>query len=181
VTVNFGPDWEIPPVNLEARAMSERWEEFREEERILDEKDEERDTERFKKEIADEEVRKKIAIETVAKLGNGNTPGGLAGRGGKGTRGKKRKNTGSDRGTSTPTPGPGRMSTPSVGDMKMEVESRGSTPHQIDRVETDDTLEAVKLEPGESSDMGVKEESRFGVSGDADAEGEDAEAGVTWE
>lgn len=69
VRVNFGPSWLRPPKKLDARAMSERWNEFREEERILDERDEAETAEKLRKEIAQDE--KKRAVYDAKMLAKG--------------------------------------------------------------------------------------------------------------
>ena len=107
VQVNFGPNWLKPPSELEARPMSERWDEFREEERILDERDEAETSERLVKEIAADEERRRAAEER-AKLGLKN------GMKKEPVKKKQRKGTDTPGGTSqaTPTPAPEAASTP---------------------------------------------------------------------
>ena len=62
VKMNFGPNWLAPPVGLEARSISDRWDEFRAEEEILDDRDEEEAAERMKKELEAEEERQRMAL-----------------------------------------------------------------------------------------------------------------------
>jgi len=176
VSVNFGPDWIKPPEDMEARPMSERWDEWREEERLLDERDEEKEYASMKELMEKEEIRKKDAVERAAK-----GPGGLAGRGGKSVRGKKRKSMGSDRGTATPdpgrrtsTPGPRGMGTPGsrgsqtpAPEMKVEIESRVGTPRLGSPVD-DLTTEATR------------EYGTLDGKGEADTDGEDEDEGVKW-
>ena len=138
VRANFGPDWLFPPAGLVARPMSERWDEWRDEERILDERDEEDNTVRLKKEMAEDEVRRRVAETRLA--GGG---GALAKKKGKAAAPKRKKGgdgtpgpamegamntTPGPRGVSVSTPGLEEMviSSPAFqGQVKMEPENDG--------------------------------------------------------
>lgn len=83
VRVNFGPDWLAPPpphdsIMAKARPMCDRWAEFREEERQVDEKEELEWIERIQKELADElkrsEKKPKSAVTDTKRMGKSGTP-----------------------------------------------------------------------------------------------------------
>ena len=71
VQVNFGPEWQKPPPGLTARPLADRWEEFRAEERVLDERDEAEAMEKMLLDMKAEEERKKVILERQAKGENG--------------------------------------------------------------------------------------------------------------
>jgi len=143
VRVNFGPPWLQPPPDLDARPMSERWEDLREEERLLDERDEEDSTERLIKEMKEDEVRRKAVEERLARLGEGSN-GGTPRKKGKGrSAANSRKGMLEETPTPSlaPSPTPEAFSTPAPdgkpilgqGDaiddgarVKMEVEGTGT-------------------------------------------------------
>lgn len=114
VRVNFGPDWLAPPpLNLaKARPMCDRWAEFREEERHLDEKEELEWIEKIQKEMADElkraEKKPKSVTMDAKRMGKSGTPnsrGRGKGHGGHGGTGMNTPTARSRLATSV-TPGP---------------------------------------------------------------------------
>jgi COMPASS component BRE2 len=126
---NFGPEWVKPPATLSARAMSERWSEFRDEERELDEADEEEAAERMRKEMEEDEKRKATMEARLAQAGAKKKSAASA------SAAKRKK------GTATPTPGPEGLSRagtpksearrtprPEGTPVKLEVESARATP-----------------------------------------------------
>jgi COMPASS component BRE2 len=145
VRCNFGPEWVKPPRDLAARPMSERWDEFREEERILDEADE---TEAAVKIVKEEE-----RVRAITQLETG---------GRKAKSSSKRK-----KGTATPTPAPDgfgdRDGTPrsDVLDglpVKIEMESAAPTPRGSSRagsVVSAGTVEVVLKDEKMESEEGV--------------------------
>ena len=162
VRCNFGPDWQRPP-NVSANPLIDRWEQFRSEELVLDERDEAVDSERIQREMEE-----KPAVDGV------------------GTPKKrplfKKKRKGTD------TPGPESMSTPGtpavvgtpgeVGggvDVKME-EGEGES------VMIDGKVEGEGEEEGESVVIDGKVEGEGeSVVIDGKVDGEDGEDGVRWE
>ncbi|ORX36915.1 hypothetical protein BD324DRAFT_579970 [Kockovaella imperatae] len=134
IQANFGPTWQYPPPGLDARPMCDRWAEFREEERILDERDEEETSERLLKEIAAEEARKKAAAERAASMLKNGVKKEMPLR-------KKRK------GTDTPGDTPGATPTPVA-----ESGSGRGTPIPSE-VKTEDALpdfRDIKMEEADS-------------------------------
>lgn len=150
--VNFGPDWLKPPTDSDqlesVRPMCERWDEFREEERIQDEKDELERLEIHAKQEKEEEARREAIMKRKLAADARKVKKGTPSSRGGGVKGK-----GSVTGTGTPrsrlgtsvTPGPmadlsSDQITPSSPsavenheDVKMEVdsvmgESRGTSP-----------------------------------------------------
>ncbi|GFZ44210.1 hypothetical protein JCM24511_01931 [Saitozyma sp. JCM 24511] len=125
---NFGPKWVKPPAALSARAMSERWSEFRDEERELDEADEEEAAERMRMEMEEDEKRKATMEAKLAKAGAKKKSAASA------SSAKRKK------GTATPTPGPeglsragtpkseARTPRPEGTPVKLEIESARATP-----------------------------------------------------
>ena len=71
VKLNFGPPWQYPPPGSSARGMTERWEEFREEEKVLDERDEAESRARLIKEMKEDVMRRKAAEARLALVGAG--------------------------------------------------------------------------------------------------------------
>lgn len=130
VKVNFGPEWSKPPPHLSARPISDRWDEFREEERIQDEIDEMEWIEKIGKELREAEDKKESMLKRklVADTKRGKPSSRGKGRGGSASTPTPRSRLGTE---STPGPGAGGMGgqTPSSPNsefgmgIKMEVDS----------------------------------------------------------
>lgn len=210
VTVNFGPEWARPPSSLsftsptsasgsssavQVRPMCDRWDEFREEERIQDEKEELEWIERIQQDMREEEVKReallkrKLAADARKEKGKKERES-KAGTPVSSSRGGKAK---SAHGFSTPrsrlgtsvTPGPasfGLGDTPSSppsllqdqmqgddGGVKMEVDSVvGGGANASSRAPSP----SLKAEHGENGN-GDEDDAMLGEAGVRDAKKED--------
>ena len=149
---NFGPEWRYPPT-APARPMSERYDEFKAEEVVLDERDEARETVRLKEELEEIEARRAAAEAKIA----------AAARRKANAAANKKKRKGTETPLGTPRGTPGGTPTPAPDDVKMERES------VVSRAGTE---EPVKVEEDGDVSMATHHAQEDGQ--------EDPEEGVQW-
>jgi COMPASS component BRE2 len=162
--VNFGPTWTATPSNLPegVRPMCDRYDEFREEERIQDELDEQEWIERISVELKEAEEKKEVMMKRklAADLKRGSGRGRGRGRGGS---------------NSTPRSRLGTESTPGLGEYK---ETPSSPPESMGNADVNVKMEVDNISIGGADSRAVSEKPDIGVGMDVDrdAEGElDAE------
>ena len=178
--LNFGSPWLAPPPGLTARGVSERWEVFQEEERMLDERDEADTIKRLHREAQEEEVRRQAAeAKAAAVLARGGEPNLSRGGRGRGRGAKKRgrgrdERWGSDSRTPTDevsTPGPTSGPTPGPDESRT---SNLHTPMKKEEVNGDVDMIAIDVdapaawsipaiavdEPGSRGDLGRAEDGK---------------------
>lgn len=193
--VNFGPEWLKPPsdhgglVSLaNIRPMCDRWNEFREEERVQDEEDEVELIERIQKEVREAEIKREAIMKRrlapdAKKVKKQGTPSSRGGGGGGKAKGTSAGTPRSRLGTSvTPGPAAGLVSeeptpaSPTPGDassIKMEVDSikaessRATSP--VPKVEQNS--EDVAMEDDDGTEYAVQ----F-AQGDSDGDSDEEEA-----
>lgn len=172
--MNFGPTFDYPPAEeVGARAMSERWPEYVQEERELDEKEEREMSEqlildveidRLKTEALEIKLAKKAAAKAKV-AGNGKKVGGVGGSPLSGNSGKGKKS-----GMGTPTP--------SISS-KLNLASGPVTPRSTSPEPTSATSPIFRAMA--SADIGIQRSNKGHAHIDADAEGDvyvDAEGDI---
>ena len=208
VRANFAVPWLAPPQNLpvNARPMEARWVEWREAERVLDERDELEATVRITKEMRDDEVRRKVAEKRMAAVRDGSGSGTPKKKAKVGPAAKKRK-TMVDGTLSpsvgptprpTPTPVPEGKNTPTAEDVimrdpdsavgtsehfKIDIENVGSStmsrgPSGSSRADTEFLIE-VKQEPLDTGLALKADKVGEGMHVD-EGDHEGSEEGVRW-
>ena len=208
VRANFGVPWLAPPQDLpvNARPMEERWDEWREEERALDERDEVEATERIMKEMRDDESRRKVAEARLAAVRDDSGSGIPKKKAKIGPAAKRRKamvdwTESPSVGPTprpTPTPAPEEKSTPTHEDVimrhpdlaigtsehfKPDIENVGVPTMSggasvSSRAEIDRPVE-VKHEPLDRAEVSEEEKHGEGMHVD-EGDHEDGQEGVRW-
>jgi COMPASS component BRE2 len=174
--VNFGPTWTAPPtLPPGVRPMCDRYDEFREEERIQDELDEQEWIERISVELKEAEEKKEVMMKRklAADLKRGSGRGRGRGRGGSNSTPRSRLGTESTPGLGeykeTPSSPPEFTGNPEVGvKMEMDTISMGG---------------ADSRAPSEKPDIGVGMDVEVDAEGELDAEGEEDtdNTPITWD
>jgi COMPASS component BRE2 len=194
VKLNFGPTFHAPPPTVEGlRPMCDRYDEFREEERIQDELDELEWIERINHDLKEAEDKKEVLIKRKLAADLRKRGGGRGrGRGGSASTPTPRSRLGTE---STPGPGYSGLgvedspkSEPGLGGVsvkrEVEVESVGGAESraQSERLETDVDLPVPEAESG--IEIGGETERRPELDAEMDAEGEEEEQDnkpIDWE
>lgn len=181
VKVNFGPTWKAPPVPdlpIGVRPVCDRYDEFREEERVQDELDELEWIERINIEMKEAEEKKEIMMKRklAADLKRGSGTGSGTGRG----RGRGRGGS-----NSTPRSRLGTESTPGLGEVWKEKETPSSPPESVLGSGQGQVDITVKMEdatsvsvagsraPSEKPDLGMEVDAEGEADLELDAEGEE--------
>jgi len=173
--VNFGPTWTAPPsLPAEVRPICDRYDEFREEERIQDELDEREWIERISVELKEAEEKKEVMMKRklAADMKRGTGRGRGRGRGGSNSTPRSRLGTESTPGLGeykeTPSSPPESLGNPDMG-VKME----------IDNISMGGAGESRA--PSEKPDIGAGMDMDGGGELDAEGEEETGNTPITWD